>query len=282
MAIAFASHTEVTAASAGATNITVTKPTGTVDGDLLLVFAFCNGAGVTFTPPAGWTTSTSGSGVHAWWKVASGEGASWTFTRSANTNSAVIQAARLTGVSPTSPVDAFSATGIVGSTTPADIPTQTVTTGVYLFQMASGVLNGTWTPPGSATEDYDVLAAAASWGVAAGHETIGPGATGTRTWTSTITGAKGGVMWSLNNNTPPGVTGDTLVTSMNRLAHTSGLTATDAANVWAGTSGLDLVHALNVKAGNALPNYRELAGVLNQLAGTTGLGVDGAAAAIAS
>jgi hypothetical protein len=56
--------------------------------------------------------------------------------------------------------------------------------------------------------------------------------------------------------------------------------AQGAANIWAGTTDLDLVDALNVKAGNVLPNYLELAGVLNQLAGTTGLEVDGAAAAI--
>lgn len=79
---------------------------------------------------------------------------------------------------------------------------------------------------------------------------------------------------------------ETLQHAMNRKAGTlvddiPTLDAQGAANVWAGTTGLALVGALNVQAGNALPNYRELAGVLNQLAGTTGLEVDGAAAAIA-
>lgn len=79
--------------------------------------------------------------------------------------------------------------------------------------------------------------------------------------------------------------GETLQYAMNRKAGTlvggvPTLDAQGAANVWAGTVGLDLVGALNVKALNVLPNYRELAGVLNQLAGTTGLEVDGAAAAI--
>jgi hypothetical protein len=40
------------------------------------------------------------------------------------------------------------------------------------------------------------------------------------------------------------------------------------------------VGALNVKAENVLPNWLDLAGVLNQLAGTTGLGVDEAASNI--
>jgi hypothetical protein len=80
--------------------------------------------------------------------------------------------------------------------------------------------------------------------------------------------------------------GETLQYAMNRKAGTlvGGVPTHDAqgaANIWAGTTGLDLVDALNVKALNTVGNYRELAGVLNQLAGTVGLEVDGAAAAIA-
>lgn len=63
-------------------------------------------------------------------------------------------------------------------------------------------------------------------------------------------------------------------------ADTPTLAADGAANVWAATTGLPLVHALNVKALNVLPNFKELAGVLNQLAGTTGFEVDEAAARI--
>jgi hypothetical protein len=79
--------------------------------------------------------------------------------------------------------------------------------------------------------------------------------------------------------------GETLQYAMNRKAGTlvGGVPTHDAqgaANIWAGTTGLSLVGALNVKAGNVLPDYKDLAGVLNQLAGTSGLEVDGAAAAI--
>jgi hypothetical protein len=58
------------------------------------------------------------------------------------------------------------------------------------------------------------------------------------------------------------------------------LSATGAANLWAGTSGMTVTGALNVKAGNTLPAYLELLGVLNQLAGTSGLGTQEAAASI--
>lgn len=72
---------------------------------------------------------------------------------------------------------------------------------------------------------------------------------------------------------------------MNRKAGTlsNGVPTRDAqgaANIWAGTTDRDLVGALNVKAGNPVGSYRELVGVLNQLAGTTGLEEDGAAASI--
>jgi len=75
----------------------------------------------------------------------------------------------------------------------------------------------------------------------------------------------------------PGTFGDTLTYSLNRLAGTlvadiPTLDDAGAANGWAGTSGLSLVGALNVKALNTLPTYQDLNGVLNQLAGTTGLG----------
>lgn len=78
----------------------------------------------------------------------------------------------------------------------------------------------------------------------------------------------------------------TLQYHMNRKAGTlvNGIPSRDAqgaANIWAATDGLDIVHALNVKAGNTLAmGYKELPGVLNQLAGTNGLEVDGAAASI--
>lgn len=51
----------------------------------------------------------------------------------------------------------------------------------------------------------------------------------------------------------------------------------DAVNHLAGTKNWPLVGALNVIAGNAPAHYREIEGVLNQLAGTTGWGENAAA-----
>jgi hypothetical protein len=73
---------------------------------------------------------------------------------------------------------------------------------------------------------------------------------------------------------------EALVFSVNRVAGTVGLDACGAANIWAGVSGHDLVGALNLKAGNPVGSWKALQGVLNQLSGTQGLGVDAAARAI--
>jgi hypothetical protein len=49
--------------------------------------------------------------------------------------------------------------------------------------------------------------------------------------------------------------------------------AAEAAAIWAGAPKPypEMVDSLNRKAGNHLPNYLDLNGVCNQLAGTTGL-----------
>ncbi len=66
-----------------------------------------------------------------------------------------------------------------------------------------------------------------------------------------------------------------LTAALNAIAGTTGLEAQGAANVIAGTTDRDLVAALNIVAGNT--TYIELQGVLNQLAGSSGLGVNAAA-----
>lgn len=86
MTIGFRNAASASAASGG--TATATKPTGVVDGDVLLAFGTINsatGAG-NWSAPAGWTLArdTNGS-VNAfvcWWKLASGEGANYAFSNS--------------------------------------------------------------------------------------------------------------------------------------------------------------------------------------------------------
>ena len=83
-----------------------------------------------------------------------------------------------------------------------------------------------------------------------------------------------------------GTIGDTLTYSLNRIAGTivnriPTLDKAGAANVYAGTVGMDLVGALNVAAGKtSRQDYKDLAGILNELAGTTGLEQEAAASQI--
>jgi hypothetical protein len=68
--------------STAASSVTINKPTGVLDGDLMLALVGGNPNGV----PAGWTSLASASvaspmgPVNLYWKIASSEGSSYTFT----------------------------------------------------------------------------------------------------------------------------------------------------------------------------------------------------------
>ena len=85
------------------------------------------------------------------------------------------------------------------------------------------------------------------------------------------------------------IPGRTVQYHMNRLAGTLDvfdvptLDAQGAANKYAGTIGLGIVGALNIKAGITDPSqFLEIQGILNYLAGTSGLGENEASARITS
>ena len=78
--------------ASGAT-LVINKPTGCLDGDLLLAFCIseATGDGVTWTPPGGWTEANDdGLMPHLYVarKVASSEGATFTFTATGGSDTA--------------------------------------------------------------------------------------------------------------------------------------------------------------------------------------------------
>jgi hypothetical protein len=90
---------------------------------------------------------------------------------------------------------------------------------------------------------------------------------------------------------PTGTAGSTLCAELNRLANggnyparTVFLDEQGAANKWASTSGLGIIAALNIKAsaGRAPSAYKDLNGICNELAGTTGKSAIDALRSIAS
>lgn len=110
MAISFVAESHISANGTGST-LTVTKPTGTQNGDYILVFC-ANIANHSYTPPEGWTsiydTSENNDNVAqgVFGKIASDEGASWVFTQSTESwHSWFALAYR--GVDSASPLDSY-------------------------------------------------------------------------------------------------------------------------------------------------------------------------------
>jgi hypothetical protein len=184
-------------------------PAGVQNGDLLL--AFCTSTVAAWTPPAGWTAHpTSAGGVAPLFqRIASSEPANYTFVASgAGNNSVTIVAIK--DVAAATPAEAGSNSGVVGS---GNIVIPTVTSGGanrLLFQMvcrAGG--SGTFTPPGTAAERYDTVVAPTTFTAAGGDETVGAGATGTRTWVPSSSGAAIGYMVAIAPVSPGDLAGST-------------------------------------------------------------------------
>jgi hypothetical protein len=94
---------EYTTISVGSrTNTTMNKPTNTADGNFLLAGITIQGTDITITPPSGWTsivkvTSPYGTvWLEIFYKRASSEPSSWTWTHAASTTAGFVK--RITGV----------------------------------------------------------------------------------------------------------------------------------------------------------------------------------------
>jgi hypothetical protein len=77
----------------GGTSITINKPSGTVDGDIMVMFFATNGTG-TITPPSGWTNRASLSNgnrkYHVYTRTAASEGSTYTFSFTTTTYTSAI------------------------------------------------------------------------------------------------------------------------------------------------------------------------------------------------
>lgn len=174
---------------AGATStlgnaITVTKPAGTAEGDLLVAWA-TSGTSSWTTVGAGFTEHSGSLGAaHPLWTKIAGpsEPASYTFDP-AGTPSSVVTIVCITGVDTAAPIDA--AAGATGTSGNLVLPTvSSAGAGRMLLQCVSKIANiAGWTGPGSQAEAWDTLVGSQSYRTAGGTETVGAGATGTRTWT---------------------------------------------------------------------------------------------------
>jgi hypothetical protein len=149
--------------SATGNSVVVNKPTGTVDGDVMLA-VFCHATGTTdvsLSAPAGWTMIGT-AGVNgdlngkAWYHVASSEGASYTFT-STTSNDCVIMIASYSGVNTSSPINTSAQNYPASTSATCSIAVTTTLTNCMLvmFAMADTGATETLTWTGSMTEFQD-------------------------------------------------------------------------------------------------------------------------------
>lgn len=179
--VAFRSFANLTAGTR--TDSTLNKPAGTVDNDILLA-AIGHGGAVSITAPAGWT-EYSGSPfdvgftrVATYWKRASSEGASWTWTHSSSLTWALVAAysgAKTSG-------DPNDVTPTINNGTGTSVTALSVTIatnnslGVILWTNSGDT--GGQTPPSGFTEHGDPNST-----FGAEDKTLGTGATGNQTTT---------------------------------------------------------------------------------------------------
>lgn len=193
--MAFRSSTNAT--STGTTSISVNKPAGTVDGDVL-VTGLIHGSTATLTPPSGWGAALYASGAFGagriltvYSKVASGEPASWAWGLSTSVG-VVVEVCCLSGRASATP-DASNGQTNASSTSvtaPSISPSNSTDDLVGFFGVDA---NTTFTPPGTMTEREDASAAAANRALELATEVLAAsGATGTRVATAGSAGANAG------------------------------------------------------------------------------------------
>lgn len=184
--------------NATASTIVVTVPTGTIDGDVLVMGVSARGnlAGSAVTTPSGWTLRgtpiQTGNGVadqslYMFTRVASSEPASYTVTVGSTTR---IMAAMLaySGVDNTTPFDVASGNSGASSASAVAPTLSAAATGEMLVEFFASVSNSTWTAPTGSTERVDISVGSVTSFEAADELLSASGATGTRTATSSVAG----------------------------------------------------------------------------------------------
>lgn len=203
MALAFrAAITGVSSGSCCNFNAVVTKPTGTVDGDIikvtLNVHQSCCGIPTSITPPAGWTTEddngyTTNTRGAVYTKKASGEPASWNFAinpaGAVTTTTAEWGAESYSGADQTTYHDAPTVAQTNTSSTNLTAPTQTTATNGAM-SLNDYLYNGTGTITDAAGTTPRINRQNANGSVYSAEKLIPTAGTVIGTRVATIVGAK--------------------------------------------------------------------------------------------
>jgi hypothetical protein len=201
MAVAFRAASSANNASTA--SITVTMPTGTTSGDLLVAFVHMRAlAGIAVYAPSGWTpllhqnsasTSSSTLRMRAFYKIAASE-TDVTFTTSTGAAPTNLTAGVLAFSNPESvPID-VAAVALNGSSTSMTTPSVSpATAGLLVAALATQANTATLTAPGSMTEQVAEANSTNNKLRVATEQLSSSGATGTRTWTAATAGASAGM-----------------------------------------------------------------------------------------
>lgn len=185
--------------------LTITKPAGTVAGDVMMASIVTTPYTIGFTMPTGWTLirntvhSSSGGNSHiaSYYRVAgSSEPASYAWTFDSNHAGASGGIATFSGVDTASPIVISAEQKENGNSTTQTAPSVIASAGDMLVTAHSFKSSRSWTPPSEMTEMVDQYSATSqgSSGVALemNHLLIGvSGATGTKAATASGSGDEG-------------------------------------------------------------------------------------------
>ncbi len=145
MAVGVRANGSGTISQGAGASLALTKPAGVTDGDLLVAIVQSDHQSASLTGPSGWTKDATTTHISAWWKIASAEPASWTWTDT--TNVYAIAANAYTGANATQP-DVTSQVA-TGATTAASAPATAATpsAGCYELALFQDFNGGTFTTP---------------------------------------------------------------------------------------------------------------------------------------
>lgn len=176
--------------------ITVTKPTGTVDDDVVLIFLYYEGNGTTATTLLGFTSEKKSSfdsggnyiNVETFYKRAAGEGASWLFTLSGSVWRIASTPSYSGCITSGSPIDVSSGnTGNGGNMTALSLTTTVANT---MLVAGGGNFNGVDIAAGSSgMTERAALGGNEAWDVAQ----AGAGASGNKVFSTTSPN-----IWAMN------------------------------------------------------------------------------------
>lgn len=163
MALAFRAASSI-ATGSSASSLTVNVPAGVQNNDILLAQVML-GSSQAVTTPAGWTLlagpladyTTSSVNAYVFWRVASSEPASYTFSFSGSANSVGCMLA-YSGGDPSDPIDDIQTAVDSSLSTSHNASAVTTSRGGNLIVVLWGGFESndfTWTPPSGMTERYD-------------------------------------------------------------------------------------------------------------------------------